>query len=96
VTGLAVVAAIAAGGNHSLAVKSDGTVWGWDTAGDWNRGTCSFRRAPALVSGLSGVEAVVAGFDRSDLALKRDRTVWEWGTFGLSPVEVKGLTNVAP
>jgi uncharacterized repeat protein (TIGR01451 family) len=95
VTGLADVAAIAAGYNHSLAVKRDGTVWGWDTAGTWWRGTCSIRRVPALVSGLSAVAAVIAGFDNNDLALKGDRTVWEWGIFQPSPVEVTGLTNVA-
>ncbi|MDX6430362.1 MAG: trimeric autotransporter adhesin [Streptosporangiaceae bacterium] len=50
--GLTGVTAIAAGGGHSLALKSDGTVVGW---GDNSYGQAS---PPA---GLTGVTAIAAG-----------------------------------
>jgi hypothetical protein len=61
--------AIAAGGQHSLALKSDGTVagWGYDYYGQVT--------PPA---GLSGVAAIAAGVGHS-LALKSDGTVVGWG-----------------
>ena len=80
-------AAIAAGDRHSLAVKSDGTVWAWgdndgNLLGTGVTETCygSFPCTPypAQVSGLTGVTAVAAGSGFS-LALKSDGTVWAWG-----------------
>jgi len=79
------VTAMAAGGFHSLAVKSDGTVagWGWNESG----------RATAPL-GLTGVVAVSAGTSHS-LALKSDGTVvaWGWNGNGESAVP-SGLINV--
>jgi alpha-tubulin suppressor-like RCC1 family protein len=73
------VTAIAAGGEHSLALASDGTVWVLDTI-------------PLQVRGLEGVVAIGAGYNR-DLALRADGTVWEWGN-ALTPVQVKDLVGV--
>jgi alpha-tubulin suppressor-like RCC1 family protein len=79
-SGLTTVAAVAAGGNHSLALKSDGTVWAWgfNGLGQLGNGTTDSRSTPVLVSGLSGVTAIAAGRNHS-LALKSDGTVWAWG-----------------
>ena len=77
--------AIAAGGYHSLALKSDGTVaaWGGDWAGQTN-----------VPVGLKNVLAVAAGSDHS-LALKSDGTVVAWGDNGNGQTNVPvGLTNV--
>jgi alpha-tubulin suppressor-like RCC1 family protein len=78
--------AIAAGYQHSLAVKSDGTVraWGWNTFGQLGDGTPTNPTTPAVnptpgpVVNLAGVVAVDAGYYHS-LALKSDGTVWAWG-----------------
>ncbi|MDB5052231.1 MAG: hypothetical protein JWM44_281, partial [Bacilli bacterium] len=67
--GLTSVVAIAAGGNHSLALKSDGTVAAW---GDNSQGQTT------LPAGLTGVVAIAAGTYHS-LALKSDGTVATWG-----------------
>jgi len=78
---------VSAGGAHSLALKSDGTVysWGWNAYGQLGIGTYGtadpYRTTPVQVSGLSGVKAVSAGGGFS-LALKADGTVWAWGTGG--------------
>jgi hypothetical protein len=67
--GLSGVVAIAAGRDHSLALKSDGTVvaWGNNTSGQ-----------STVPGGLNGVLAIAAGFDHS-LALKSDGTTVAWG-----------------
>ena len=67
--GLANVIAVAAGANHSLALKSDGTVvaWGWNAYGQ-----------ATVPTGLADVIAIAAGGDHS-LALKSDGTVVAWG-----------------
>ena len=96
------VTAMAAGTHHTIALKSNGTVWGWgvNVDGAWGNST-----APVQVSGLSGVIAVAAEGSHS-LVLKSDGTVWAWGdnTWGQigdlttisrsTPVQVYGLTGV--
>ncbi len=113
VSGLSSVTALAAGGNagdteaHSLAVKSDGTVWAWgsNSNGQLGDGTTTGRSTPVQVSGLSGVSGVAASY-RHSLALKSDGTVRGWGfnqnyqlgdsttTDRSTPVQVSGLTGV--
>ncbi|RYZ44304.1 MAG: RCC1 repeat-containing protein, partial [Myxococcaceae bacterium] len=81
VTGLTgVVVDIAAGNEHSVAVKADGTVWAWgrNDLGQLGDNTTTQRLKPVKVSGLTGVMAVAAGY-RYSLALKTDGTVWAWG-----------------
>ena len=77
------VVAIAAGFNHALALKSDGTVLGWgrNELGACGDGTSTNRSTPVQVSGLgggSGVTAIAAG-PNSSLALKSDGTVVGFG-----------------
>lgn len=83
--GLGTVVALAAGGSHSLALRSDGTIsaWGANYAGQ--------STVPAV---LSGVVAVAAGGGHS-LALKGDGTVVAWGadSAGQSTVPA-GLSGV--
>jgi uncharacterized protein (TIGR03437 family) len=101
-----VIAAIAAGAAHSLALKSDGTVWAWgyNAAGELGNGSTSSSTLPAAVNNLTGAVAVAAGGETS-LALKSDGTVWAWGynlagglgngstTSSSVPVQVSGLTG---
>src|SRR3989449_446039 len=80
VLGLSGVTAIAGGGFHSLALKSDGTVWAWgyNADGELGNGTFTNSNAPVQVLRLSGVTAIAGGGFHS-LALKSDGTVWAWG-----------------
>ena len=77
------VEAIAAGAQHSLALKGDGTLWTWgsNAYGQLGDGTNTDRSTPVQVSGLTGVTAIAAG-DYHSLALKSDGTVWAWGQNG--------------
>ena len=71
---------VAAGQRHSLAVKSDGTVWAWgyNRNGQLGDGTTTDRSTPGPVPNLTDVVSVAAS-DRHNLALKRDGTLWAWG-----------------
>ena len=80
------IVAIAAGGNHSLALRSDGTVvsWGYNGFGQLGNGTTTNSPTPVEVEGVSGVGsltgvvAIAAGATHS-LALRSDGTVVAWG-----------------
>ncbi len=84
VVGLSGVTAIASGSLHSLALKSDGTVWAWGNNGLGQLGNGTITTSyylfdtPAQVVGLSGVTAIAGGSLHS-LALKTDGAVWAWG-----------------
>jgi hypothetical protein len=108
VSGLTGVITIAAGSNHSLAVKSDGTVraWGANWNGQLGDGSRTDRFSPVQVSGLTGVKTIAAGSAHT-LALKSNGTVWTWGrnsqrqlgdgttTDRWTPIPVSGMTGVA-
>ena len=63
VVNLTNVIAIAAGQSHSMALKSDGTVWTWgdNSWGMLGDGTFTQRTSPVQVAGLSGVTRIAAG-----------------------------------
>ena len=89
------VKAIAAGGNSSMALTTDGGVFVW---GDG-------QPSPAEVTGARGAKAIAAG-NRHHLALMPDGSVMAWGDNSLgqlgdttvtarpSPVQVVGLSGV--
>ncbi len=102
-----VVCAIAAGYNHSLALKTDGRIWVWGGNEYRQLGVVAGEKTlvPVQVQSISDVKAISAGMYYS-LALKTDGTVWAWGTNDLGqlgdatyekrdvPVMVKGLTEI--
>lgn len=79
VPGLEGVIALAAGRLHTLALKSDGTVWAWGFGLDGQLGTGETRSCPvpAQVVDLAGAAAIAAG--EHSMALLEDGTVWQWG-----------------
>lgn len=93
-TGLSDVAAIAAGGDQGLVLKTDGTVVGWGGAGSPSQGNCE--GGPEWQPpGLNQVTAVSAGAGVS-LALQADGTVVAWGDDEFGQLDVPaGLANVA-
>ncbi|HEX8072836.1 MAG TPA: S8 family serine peptidase [Pyrinomonadaceae bacterium] len=101
--------AVSAGASHSLALRSDGTVWAWGRGnfGQMGNGTNQERNAPAQVTGLTNVVAIAAGTE-SSFAVKADGTVWGWGSnqslvlnlpggtlSSNVPVQISGISDVA-
>lgn len=84
--GLGNVLAISAGGNNSMALKSDGTVavWGDNSQGQKN-----------IPSYVSNVIAISCGSFYDCLALKSDGTAVGWGLNGFGKATVPaGLSNI--
>ena len=83
VENLSNVIAITTGFNHTVALKSDGTVWAWgeNQNGQLGDGTTSnMRSTPQKTQGpLADCVAIAAGSQHT-LALKCDGTVWAWGS----------------
>ena len=84
VQNLSSVTAVAAGNAHSVALRSDGTVWTWghNSRGQLGNGTSGnwqyHSTAPAQVPGLENIIAIAASGDHT-IALRADGTVWGWG-----------------
>ncbi|EKE19915.1 MAG: hypothetical protein ACD_8C00086G0006 [uncultured bacterium] len=94
--------------SHSLALKSDGTVWGWgyNSTGQLGNNSATQSLVPVQALGLTGVVSISAGSNHS-MALKSDGTAWIWGgnsdgqlgnnstAQSLVPVQVPGLSGVS-
>lgn len=107
IQGINSIVKIAAGKDHFLALKSDGTVWafGRNYNGKLGNDSIDDSYTPVQVKNLKNVVKIAAGYGHS-LALKSDGTVWAWGknNYGQlgngaaddshTPVQVRGLNNV--
>ncbi|MFF5206380.1 RCC1 domain-containing protein [Streptosporangium sp. NPDC000396] len=88
VAGLSDITAVAAGNNHSLALRNDGTVWSWgsDNEGQLgNGGANADSSTPGQVLGTGGVGVLtnvvaIAADGNHSLALLADGTVRAWGS----------------
>ena len=99
---------LATGRFHNVALKADGSVWGWglNTNKQLGDGTTTNRTQPVQVQGLTGTFVSVAAGGYHSLALRDDGTLWAWGANGngqlgdgtsggdKAPVQVQNLFNV--
>jgi RNA polymerase sigma factor (sigma-70 family) len=95
---------ISAGDDHSLAIKSDGTLWAWGANYSYQLGDGTKITRPTPVPSIPGNDwqQAAAGGNNS-YALKHDGTLWAWGSnwggqLGFAPIpgnsEVTGATQV--
>jgi alpha-tubulin suppressor-like RCC1 family protein len=65
---------------HTLAVKSDSTLWAWgsNSSGQLGNGNTGSAWSPLSINGLGKITDVAGGYAHS-LALKNNGTVWAWG-----------------
>jgi alpha-tubulin suppressor-like RCC1 family protein len=71
---------ITTGLNHTVVVKTDGTLWAWgnNTYGQLGDGSTNQRINPIQIGSDTNWTVAVAGWDHT-LALKSDGTLWSWG-----------------
>ncbi len=107
VSGISNSVAIAAGYDHDLALKNDGTVWAWggNEYGQFGAGPTAYCTTPVQVNGLSNVASMATG-DTFCLAADDEQHVWAWGqnyygqlgdgttTAQMAPAQVNGLNEV--
>jgi alpha-tubulin suppressor-like RCC1 family protein len=70
----------AAGYEHVLTVRSDGSVWGWgaNANAQLHATLDQFVKSPAKLEGLKDIVSVAAGYSTS-MALDKDGVVYVWG-----------------
>ena len=76
-------ASIAAGEAHTVALKSNGTLWAWgkNDKGQLGDGTGANKSAPVQIGTSNNWASVAAGAFHS-MALKSNGTLWAWGWDG--------------
>jgi RNA polymerase sigma factor (sigma-70 family) len=81
---------------HSLAIKSDGTVWAWGANFSCQLGDGTKNTRPTPVPSIPGNDwKQVAAGGASSFALKNDGTLWGWGGGSfLGTGDTKNRTNV--
>lgn len=93
---------VAAGGNQTIGLKTDGKLYSWGSNiwGQLGDGTSNDRTAPVTVSGNSTLWKQVAVGDQFAVAIRTDGTLWAWGynlngqlgdgtqTFRTTPVQI--------
>lgn len=86
---------VSGGMSHTLAVKSDGSVWafGSNESGQLGQSGKTESKIPVKVEGISAV-SVAAGYNFS-AALQYDGTVYTWGGGNSAPSKVAGLSSVS-
>lgn len=74
---------VAAGGNHGMVIKKDGTLWafGDNASGELGDGTTTERHKPVKI--LSDVKSVACGRHHT-VALLNDGTLYAWGTIPMA------------
>lgn len=84
-------------GSFTLALKTDGTMWGWGSGSDYRLGNFdSFNRSsPVQIGALTNWTVVDAG-DRSGLALNENNDLYAWGggLFGATGLNTTSNTGI--
>jgi len=71
---------VVTGDYHTMALKTDGTLWAWgkNDFGQLGIGTLAHANRPVQVGTMSDWRVVAAGYGHT-LAVKADGTLWAWG-----------------
>lgn len=96
------------GSGHQMALRSDGTLWGWgiNTSNQLGDGTTTDRRAPVQIGTATNWRFVTCGGNHNS-AIRSDGSLWAWGvgtsgqlgdgaaTFRSSPLQIGTETDWA-
>jgi alpha-tubulin suppressor-like RCC1 family protein len=89
---------LATGSQHTLALRADGSLWGWgqNDTGQLGDGTTLTRTSPVRVGTATDWLALAAGASHS-LARKADGSLWAWGSNGSGQLgDGTTLTRTSP
>jgi len=106
VSSASVTPQLSSGWYHTIALKSDGTVWTWgeNESGQLGNGTTTSSNIPVQVYEISNITAIESGY-LYNIVLKSDGTMWGWGsntagqlgtatfTSSNTPIEINGLSD---
>lgn len=72
---------ISCGSNNTLAIKTDGTLWGWgrNDSGELGDNTTVHKSSPVQTVAGNNTWSEISCGDRHALAVKSDGTLWTWG-----------------
>jgi alpha-tubulin suppressor-like RCC1 family protein len=86
---------MAAGGTHTLGVKSNGTLWAWggNTVGEVGSGNTTRHSSPVQIGTDTKWTKVFAALGSSSFGIKADGTLWAWGYNGTGNLGDGTLTN---
>jgi alpha-tubulin suppressor-like RCC1 family protein/Leucine-rich repeat (LRR) protein len=87
---------IASGYNHTVGIKTDGSLWsfGNNTNGQLGNGTTADKNVPSKVGTSNDWKTMTAGWGHT-IALKTDGTLWAWGNGNLGQIG-NGSNTVKP
>ncbi len=90
-------AAVSARGNHTVAIKTDGTLWAWgyNGYGQLGDGTTVNRFAPVQIGSDTKWVSVSAG-ETYTVARKSDGTIWAWGDNSYGQCGIPNTTSLVP
>ena len=89
---------VTAGASHALAIKAEGTLWGWgnNDYGQLGNGTLISASAPVQIGTLNGWKSVSAGSAHS-IAIRTTGSLWAWGFNGNGQLgDTSTITRKAP
>ena len=86
---------ISAGGNHTTAIRSNGTAWGWgfnNYGRLGNGGTNTVSSPVSVVGGFTDWVQITGGYEFS-AAVRANGTAWAWGRNNHGQLGVNTITN---
>ncbi|MDI6787050.1 MAG: hypothetical protein QME51_01605, partial [Planctomycetota bacterium] len=89
---------VACGGFHTLAIKTNGTLWAWGSGGGVNGGALGLGDtliclSPVQVGTDTDWQSVAAGGEWHTLAIKTNGTLWAWGWNNWGQLGLGDTTN---
>jgi alpha-tubulin suppressor-like RCC1 family protein len=84
-----------AGGDHSLAIRTNGTLWAWGSNinGRLGDGTTSSRRSPVSVVGEFSDWCQASAGTAHSLAVRTNGTLWAWGVNAIGTLGDNSITS---
>ena len=82
------------GSYYSMAIKTDGTLWGWglNTSGRLGLGNITTYSSPKQVGALTNWSLIATGRNNS-MSIKTDGTLWAWGGNSSGELGLGNTTN---